>query len=175
MSDIIQTLECEGRLSITWSNNCQQNFNMTTDAVPWAVFGLALTARNIAIQTNVTLCILISCAIFLLSTIYIKGSEVTDDDELAQVTPIELRNITNLAEQLSKFTGESLLGYLLLHGLSTPMEVESIFSGSALVILSFFVRNSMIVIGLLLGSVAALRVSRYFLQILFLSNILLIS
>lgn len=121
--------------------------------------GFLLKAHEIAMGTGVVFGIIVLCFTLLFVTYNIDGTEIYHpNDKFAHITPNDLANITKLAEDMSKFIGEALVGYLIYHAIYTPSELVFIFSRSPFLLFSILMNNGPIYIGLVLGSVASLRV-----------------
>lgn len=115
----------------------------------------------VLMETVIFMGVLISCAILLHATLDIEGTEVGEErDDFSHVRQADLANITNMAEEISKFIGEVLLGYLMYHATTTPKVIRNIFFKKAIVFVSGVINNGPIVVALVVGSLASLRVMR---------------
>lgn len=158
--NILHHLECVGKNYLIMSKDCQLSVNPSLVQTTWATAGFLLTAHKICMVTVISLGILILCGTLLYAISNIERSEIYNpDDEYAHVTPNDLTNITKLAEDMSKFIGEALLGFLIYHAVHAPSDLLLIFSESPCALLFNLVNHGTIYAGLLLGSVASLRVS----------------
>lgn len=148
---IFQSLESEGKLTFTW----MYSYKNSTESFLWGALGIIVTTHSVFMETAVVLGILTLCGAFLFATLDIQGNE---SDEFAQVTQRDLQNITKLAEDLSKFIGESLLAYMILYALVTPKKLIYLFSGNIYVIMAILLKYGILFVGLILGSIGASRV-----------------
>lgn len=139
-------------MSIESSPTANNSFVRNT----WATTGFVLKSYEITMGTAVVLC---SSGTLLFVTYNIDGTEIHNpNDEFAHITSNDLANITKLAEDMSKFLGEALVAYLIYHAIYTPSELVFIFSRSPFSLLSILLNHGTLYAGLLLGSLASLRV-----------------
>lgn len=156
---ILQRLECVGKMQLTMSRNCIHSSHTSTGSIIWSAIGLITTSHEILTEIVICLGILILCATLLYTTYDIEGSEERDpNNEFAHATLNDLTLITNMAENLSNFIREALLGYLLYNATETAKMVLLIFSDSKSVFMSLAMRNGIVFIALFMGSLAAVRV-----------------
>lgn len=156
--DVVNQLACWGKNSVMLSN-CTTTSDLSTRNVIFASIGVIMLSHDVMMEFVAVMGIIICCASLFYAAMHIQENQMDDEaDEFAHVTPAELTNLRNLAEDLSKFIGESLLGYLLLHGLVTPTELDNMFSGSAIAFLSIILLRGLLFLGLVYGSLGALRV-----------------
>lgn len=158
-NDILNTLECEGKNQLTMSIECSPTANNSFVRNTWATTGFVLKSHEITMGTAVVFGIIVLCGMLLFVTYNIDGTEIHNpNDEFAHITSNDLANITKLAEDMSKFFGEALAAYLIYHAIYTPSELVFIFSKSPFSLLSILLNHGTLYAGLLLGSVASLRV-----------------
>lgn len=90
--------------------------------------GFILTANKVLMITVIVLGILL-CGTLLCAIYNIKRSEIYNrEDEHYNITPNDLTNITKLADDMSKFIGKTLLGFLIYYVVHTPSDILFIFS-----------------------------------------------
>lgn len=158
VDNILELLECSGKLSLTLSISCNSNSSFYAN-IMWSSAGFIISVHEIFMKMIIAMGITVSCASVLFATISIKQSDINGEtDEFQHVSHTDYNNIANLAEELSKFMGESLITYLLLHGLELPMELNQIFSRKVTAVLNILLNRGIIFFGLVLGSLASLQV-----------------
>ncbi len=158
----METLECLGKTSLTFSTECTPSEFLSILNNIWGLIGLTLTAHEIFIKTAVSLGILIACGTLLYATFVFNDMEEQDaTNQFDHVTQSDLNHLTNLAEDLSRFIGEVLTGYLIMNSTASTEVLYHVFQGGIVVFISGILNNVLIFIGMLLGSVAALRVSLF--------------
>lgn len=157
---IFDTLKCIGKKQLTMSLDCNESENQWFPQLMWAIAGFLETAHEITITTAFALGISVICWTLLSATYTLEGTDITNgNDEFANITRNDLTIIRNLAEQMSKFIGEALLGYLIFHAINAPSDLLYIFSQSLFALLSNLLNHGIIYAGLFIGSIASLRVS----------------
>lgn len=88
-----------------------------------------MTAHKVSVVTVILLGIIILCRKLLYDVFNIERSEIYNrEDEYAHITPNDLTNTTKLADNMSKFIGETLLGFLIYHAVHTPSDLLFLFS-----------------------------------------------
>ncbi len=148
---ILQSLESEGKLKLV----CVLSNKYFIESLLWGTLGFVVTTHSVIMETVVVLGILTSCITFLFATTDVQGTEL---DEFAQVSQGDLNNITKLAEELSKFIGESLLAYMVSYAFVTPSKLIYLFSRNGFLIMAILLKYGMLVVGFVLGSIGSLRV-----------------
>lgn len=154
-------LECYGKMELTLTRSCAESPMFSPESTIWTLVGFTLITHMVLMETVIFMGVLISCAILLHATLDVERTEVGEEpDDFSHVRQADLANITNMAEEISKFIGEVLIGYLIYHATTTPKVIRNLFFKKAIVFVSGVINNGPIVVALVVGSLASLRVMR---------------
>lgn len=155
----METLECLGKMPLSLSRECTPSNVCSVTNILWSITGLILTAHEILVETVISILVLISCGTLLHATFDIESTEGHQlENRFSHVTDADRTSITKMAEDLSKFIGEVLTAYLILNATISATALVNAFGGAIVVIISGILNNGVVLVGLFLASVAALRV-----------------
>lgn len=160
LHEVRETLECFGKMSLMMNQPCEASKSISSAGVVWTVIGFVLTTHDVAMETAISLGILISCIALLHATIDLNGINLQLDDEFHRFTNSDLANIIKMAEDISRFVGEALLGYLIYNATVTPIVIWNIFFVGGVVLVYGLLNHGPIVVGIFIGSYASIRVKR---------------
>ncbi len=158
LGNILEKLECIGKTQLTMSADCTSSTKLSFVQISLALAGLFKNTHEIAMGTVVVQGIIILCGLLFYVSYNAMGIETQNVNVFSRFTQNDLIGITKLAEDMSKFIGEALLGYLIYHAMDTPTELVLIFSSSPIAVLYIILNHGSIYIGLILGSFASLKV-----------------
>lgn len=156
----METLECLGKMPLSLSRDCTPSDVFSVTNILWSITGLILTAHKILVETVISILVLISCGTLLYATFDIESTEGHQlENRFSHVTEADLTSITKMAEDLSKFIGEVLTAYLIFNATVSATVLFNVFGGGIVVIFSGILNNGVVLVGLFVASVAALRVT----------------
>lgn len=156
VNEVWKSFFCYGKMPLTFTQSCTGPPNLTSGNIIWSLIGGVLTTHKVVIETVFFLGILISCVVFLNATYDIERIEGAN--EFSLFTQTDLSNVTKLAEEISDYIGEVLLGYLMYNATITPRVFKGLFYDGAIGFVSGTINHGPIIVGLLISSMASKRV-----------------
>lgn len=121
-NNILETLVCLGKMPVMLTEVCSESQYVSIGIIIWSLTGFIFTSHKVLMETVCFLGILVSCVAILCATFDIERIE--DGDEFGLVTQTDLSNMKHLAEEISDFIGEILLGYLMYNATVTPKVIK---------------------------------------------------